>query len=306
MRSPRRMTLPNFLVIGAHKAGTTSLYHYLKQHPEVYMSPIKEPRFFSFEGDDLDFRGPLPQNPGKPLAVTDLEAYRALFAGVSGETAIGEVSPGYLYREKAPGRIRHYIPEAKMIAILRNPAERAYSHFLMVRKNDREPLTDFAQALEAEEGRIKDNWWIGHYKSMGFYHEQLSRYYELFGPEQIKVYLYEDLKEDPVGMMQSIFRFLGVDDAFIPDTSLRHNASGIPKSRALQALINKPNALKSAIKPFVPEGMRRRILVNLQNRNLAQAPMPEGVREELTEAYREDILKLQGLIGRDLSSWLKH
>jgi hypothetical protein len=299
------MTLPNFLVIGAHKAGTTSLYHYLKQHPEIYMSPLKEPRFFSFEGEEPDFRGPLPEVPGRPLVVTDLEAYRALFAGVSSEKAIGEVSPGYLYREKAPGRIRHYIPEAKLIAILRNPVERAYSHFLMVRKNDREPLTDFARALEAEEERIKDNWWIGHYKSMGFYHEQLTRYYELFDREQIRVYLYEDFDKDPVAVTQSIFRFLEVNDSFVPDTSRRFNVSGVPKSRAVHTLIKKPNPLKSALKPFLPRGLRWRISAKLHESNLRGAPpLPEEIRKELTEAYREDILKLEGLIGRDLSGWL--
>ncbi len=275
------------------------------------MSPIKELRFFAFEGEDPDFRGPLHRDPETPWAnrpwgtVTDLEAYRALFGDVTDETAVGEACPYYLYSEKAPGRIRHYVPEAKLIAILRDTAERAYSHFLMVRKNSHEPLTDFARALDAEEGRIKDNWWIGHYKRMGFYHEQLSRYYELFGAEQIRVYLYEDLNEDPVGMMQSIFRFLEVDDAFVPDTSLRHNVTRIPRSRALQTFIEKPNPLEPLIKPFLPEGMRKRIRANLHNLNLTKPPMPEDIREELTEAYREDILKLQGLIKRDLSSWLE-
>jgi hypothetical protein len=113
------------------------------------------------------------------------------------------------------------------------------------------------------------------------------------------------LSEDPVGLTQSIFRFLEVDDSFVPDTSLRYNVSGIPKSRALHEFIEKPrHSLKTVLRPFVPQGLRRRISVNLYNRNLTKPPMAEGVREELTEAYREDILKLQGLIGRDLSGWL--
>ena len=123
------MTMPNFLIIGAMRAGTTSLYHYLKQHPQVYMSPVKEPRFFALEGEKPD--------PGRPTderlmnhSITDIEAYRALFQAVSKETAIGEASPLYLYSPKAPERIRHYIPDAKLIAVLRDPVERAYSHFL--------------------------------------------------------------------------------------------------------------------------------------------------------------------------------
>ena len=144
-----------------------------------------------------------------------------------------------------------------------------------------------------------------HYKRRGFYHEQLSRYYDLFEPERIRVYLYEDLEEDAVGMTQSIFRFLGVDDAFVPDTSRRHNVARIPRSRALQTFIEKPNPFKNVLRPFLPQGLRKRIALNLRNRNLAKPPpMPEGVRERLTEAYREDILKLQKLVGRNLSGWL--
>jgi hypothetical protein len=174
-----------------------------------------------------------------------------------------------------------------------------------VPKHDREPLTDFARALDAEEERIKDNWWIGHYKSMGFYHEQLTRYYEFFEREQIQVYLYEDFNEDPVGTTQSIFRFLEVDDTFVPDTSRRLNVSSIPRSYALQALIKNPNPLKSILQAVLPRGLRQQIAVNLHERNLKGAPpMDEEIRKELTEAYREDITKLEGLIGRDLSGWL--
>jgi hypothetical protein len=302
------MTLPNFFVIGAGKymTGTISLRHYLEQHPEVYMSPKKDPRFFALEGRKPDsFRGPGDRERMSRLAVTDIEEYRALFAGVSGEKAIGEASPMYLYVPEAAERIKRYVPEARLIAVLRNPVERAYSAYLDRIREGWEPL-GFSEALEAEEERIQDNWAPGwQYKWIGFYHAHLARYYELFGPEQIRVYLYEDLKEDPVAVTQSIFRFLEVDDSFVPDTSLKHEeVSGIPRSRTLHALIKKPNPLKTAIKPFLPEGLRKRIRANLHNRNLTKPPMAEDIREELTEAYREDILELQGLIGRDLSGWL--
>lgn len=196
--------------------------------------------------------------------------------------------------------------DAKLVAVLRNPVDRAYSHFLYRLAQGGEGLTDFAQALDAEEERVCERWEPSfHYKRRGFYHEQLSRYYSLFGPERIRVYLYEDLKEDPVGMTQSIFRFLGVDDAFVPDTSRRYNVARIPRSRALQTFIEKPNPFKSVLRPFLPKGLRKRLAPNLRNRNLVKPPpMPEGVREGLTEAYREDILKLQKLVGRDLSGWL--
>jgi Sulfotransferase family len=300
------MTMPNFLIIGTAKSGTTALYNYLKQHPQVYMSSVKEPKFFAYEGEKLDFRGP-GDRVANSSVVTDIEAYRALFAKASGETAVGEASPLYLYIPKARERIRHHVPEAKLIAILRNPAERAYSHFSQMVRDGREPLDDFSQALRAEEERIRDNWAFGwHYKRMGFYHAQLERYFDAFGREQIKVYLYEDLKTDPVGVLGETFRFLGVDDAFVPDISLKHNVSGIPKSQALHAFIRQSHPIKSVFKPFVPEGLRLRLKTSLRNRNLRQPPplSPEA-RKELAEAYREDILKLQGLIRRDLSTWLE-
>ena len=300
------MTMPNFLIIGTAKSGTTALYNYLKQHPQVYVSPVKEPKFFAYEGEKLDFRGP-GDRVANSSVVTDIEAYRALFAKASGETVLGEASPLYLYIPKARERIRHYVPEAKLIAILRNPAERAYSHFSQMVRDGREPLDDFSQALGAEEERVRDNWAFGwHYKRMGFYHAQLERYFDVFGREQIKVYLYEDLKTDPVGVLREIFRFLGVDDAFVPDMSLKHNVSGIPKSQALHAFIRQSHPIKSVFKPFVPEGLRLRLKTSLRNRNLRQPPpLSPEVRKELAEAYREDILRLQGLIRRDLSTWLK-
>ena len=299
------MTLPNFLIIGASKSGTTSLYYYLGQHPEVYMSPVKEPKFFAFEGKKLDFRGPEAQERVNSKSVTQIEEYEALFEGVRGEKAIGEASPTYLHNSQAPGRIKHYVPEARLVAVWRNPVERAYSAYVQHVRDGRETLS-FSEALRAEESRIRDNWSPGWgYKRIGFYHRHLTRYYDLFGGDRIRVYLYEELSEDPVAVSRDIFGFLGVDDSFAPDTSLRHNVSGIPRSHALRRLVKKPNVVRSALKLLLPEKTRKRISVNVQNWNLEKAPpMPEEARRELIEAYREDILRLQGLVGRDLSGWL--
>jgi hypothetical protein len=303
------MTLPNFLIIGAGKSGTTSLYHYLNQHPEIFMSPVKEPKFFALEGLGIYFQGPgdkevMTQTSGN-RAVLEIDEYESLFDGARGAKALGEASPIYLHSPQAPARIRHYIPDAKLVVVLRNPIERAYSAYLHQVRDGREWL-GFREALLAEEGRIQRDWAPGwRYQRVGFYHEHLSRYYKLFGAEQIRVHLYEDLNKSPVSVSQDIFRFLRVDDSFVPDISLRHNVSGIPKSKALVALIKRPNPLKSAAKAVLPEKLRMRLSMNLQNRNLSSAPpMPEEARMELIEAYREDVLRLQDLIGRDLSGWL--
>ena len=116
------MTMPNFLIIGSQKAGTTALYHYLKQHPQIFLSKIKEPCFFAFEGEELDLRSPT----GAPVymnrtAVTTVESYRRLFDTVTDEKAVGEASPIYIICPKAAKRIYHYIPHVRLIAVLRNP-----------------------------------------------------------------------------------------------------------------------------------------------------------------------------------------
>lgn len=298
------MTLPNFLIIGAPKAGTTALYHYLKEHPQIYMSPVKEPKFFALEGKQIDFRGP---GDLKKDYVTDIEAYSALFNNVSQEVAIGEASPGYLHSTEAPERIRHYIPDAKLIVIIRDPVERAYSHFLSLVRQDLEPLTDFMQAMEAEEERILNKWsprWL--YKQRGFYYDQLKRYFDLFDRNQIRVYIHKDFKNNSVGVLQDIFQFLDVDDTFVPDTSQKHNATYTHKNKALHKLLKEQNLIKSILKPILSSTLSQSLKTNIRNLNTGKRPQLQAkIRKQFIEEYREDILKLQELIQRDLSGWLK-
>lgn len=292
------MTMPNFLIVGAQKAGTTALYYYLRQHPQIYMSPEKETHFFSYENEKLNFRGP-SRNLLTPI--TNIEAYRALFQKASGEIAIGEASPSYLYIPKAVERIQHYLPDAKLIAILRNPVDRAYSNFMHCVRDGCEPLTDFQQALQAEKARLSDNWGaMWHYIQKGFYYTQLRRFFDRFDQAQIKVYLYEDLQTNPVGVLQDIFQFLNVDKEFVPDVSGKHNVSGIPKNKALQILMTGVIPIRSGINLFLPAKLRQ----SIRERILIKPDLPLEVRRQLIQVYQEDILKLQDLIQRDLSKWL--
>jgi hypothetical protein len=304
------MTMPNFLLLGTMKSGTTSLYYQLKQHPQIYMSPVKAPDFFALEGRKWDFNGPEGQAAANYWTSqhksTNIKEYRELFQGVSDEIAIGEASPSYVYRPEAPSRIRHYIPEAKLVAILRNPVERAYSQYCYARLAGREPLT-FAQALRAEEERIQNGYdWLYHYKNFGFYYTQLKRYHEMFERDQIRVYLYDDLKDEPIGVVQDIFRYLGVDDAFTPDISWRFNPGGIPKNATLHRVLKQPSKVKSVAKTLLPDRQARRAWERLLSLNLTKAPpIPQEVRTELIEEFRQDILNLEDLLGRDLSGWLR-
>ncbi len=298
--------MPTFIIIGAAKAGTTALHSYLGQHPMVYFTRLKEPNFFAFEGETVAFCGPGDDYTINSYSVTDLATYQAGFCRASGETARGEASVIYLYNEKAPRRIRHHVPDARLIIILREPIERAYSSFLFAKRDGRELYDDFLRAVAAEESRIREGWQhLFHYTQVGLYHEQLLRYYDLFPADQIKVFLYEDLKTAPLEVIAEIFRFIGVDDSFVPDMSYRPFVSGIPRSRALQRLLFKPFAAKRVIKHFVPEGARQRLKEAISARNVMRPPMPPEARERLLPIFREDILKLQGLIDRDLGHWLR-
>lgn len=300
-----RMIMPNFLVIGAAKSGTTALYYALRQHPQIYMSRSKEPNFFALEGESPAFRGPGDQQTINSDSITSLADYQRLFHGVSLETAIGEASTAYLYHERTTERIRHYIPSAKLIVILRHPIERAYSSFLHMVRDGREPLADFSQALQAEQARIHDHWeHIWHYTHMGFYSVQLKRYFDTFDSGQIKIHLYDEWVTNPHQVMRDTFRFLGVDERFVPDLTLRPNVSGIPRNRLLQTVLTKLNPAEAASNRLPFARLWARGAVSVANHNLIKPPIPPTVRSELGEVFREDIVKLQDLIQRDLSVWL--
>jgi hypothetical protein len=294
------MPMPTFLVIGAAKAGTTALYEYLGAHPEVYVSPNKEPRFFAYEGATLD-----PSHPVHKTTVVDIDAYRALFDGVTTEKAIGEVSPSYLHHAGAPARIRHHVPDAKLIAILRDPAERAYSHFLHHVRQGVETTTDFEDALHNRDALRIGEWYPRQaHISFGFYHEQLTRMLEVFPREQILVILHHEFRKHEKEALKELYRFIGVADSFEPQVDRVVNRSGIPRSRALEFVLTRANWVRSAARCFVPRRFRATLTHQLRKANLRKPPLSEAARRELVEIYRDDILKLQELLGKDLSRWL--
>jgi hypothetical protein len=298
--------LPNFLVIGAAKGGTTSLYDYLRQHPEVYMAAVKEPRFFAYDGR------PLPQGgPGGErfhgATVTDVGAYEALFEGAGNALARGEASPLYLYSAHAASRIAARVPGARLVAILRDPADRAFSHYLHLKRDGLEPAASFSEALAKEAGRIAADWdWSFHYRAVGRYEPQLARYATLFPPGSLHVELYEDLSADPAGVARRVYAFLGVDEMFKPDTGARLNQGGVPREGAAWNIATRyDHPVRRALRPFLPQRVRLRMLTRLRARSLTRPTMDPNVRADLVDGYREDILKLQNRLARDLSAWLR-
>lgn len=301
------MTMPNFLIIGAAKSGSTALYSYLNQHPEIYMSPIKEAKFFSYEDEAITYKGPNDLNQGY---FTDLKSYQSLFSGVSNEIAVGEASPYYLYIPGSAYRINKHIPNAKLIAILRNPIDRAYSHFrsYIIRN---EPIADFNQAILAETERIYNNWsprW--YYKQQGFYYKQLKPYFELFDRNQIKIYLYEDFADNMTGVLADIFSFLSVDESFQPHIQKRHNVTNSPRNLFLHHLVSPigKNKGRNFLQKSLPKNVYSHVRRRIENANLRAKPvaLSKKSRLKLIDIYKEDIHQLQDLIGQDCLHWLSN
>ena len=295
---------PDFFVIGAARAGTTALHLYLQQHPELFMSPRKETNFFAFEGEPLDYEGPGCDYVNNSIA--DLDEYQALFQEAGAGQVVGEASPLYLYKEEAAERIFRRRPDAKIIAILRDPVEQAFSHFLYARRQTIEPLADFFDALCAERDRLQAHWMpMFQYSSFPLYHRQLEHYYARFPEEQIKVFLYEEFSDDLGGVLRAIFDFVGVDSSFEADTDYRPNAGGVPKSSFLQDFVMKPNWLSRIIGPLIPEELKRRVRDAVSDRNVERPELSDRARGRLAERLHPDVRALEPLIGRDLSAWLE-
>jgi hypothetical protein len=293
--------LPNFLVIGAARAGTSSLWDFLRGHPQVFMSGMKETNFFALEGITPRFQGPgdEPLNHG---AITDLMSYERLFEGVTHQRAVGEASTMYLYHPCAASRIKAYIPRAKIIVILRNPVDRAFSSYLQMIREGREPVRDFSAALRLEPERILAVWeHLWHYKTMGFYYSQLSRYYDLFESSNIRVYLFEDLVADKPATLTDLLRFLGVDEKVKIELKKLNSTSHVRVSRVrfIDKLLREDNVVTNTARRVLPASWVSRA----RNLFTYRLELAESVRRELVEVFREDIDKLETLINRDLSSW---
>ena len=296
------MRTPNFLIIGAMKSATTSLYSYLSQHPDIFMTKIKEPMFFNnlHQDNKYKIKGSISKK------ISTWEEYANLFNNVTSEIAIGEASPAYLYNNKCASLIHSYLPNVKIIAVLLHPTDRAYSNFLHTRRSDRETISDFYEALEEEEKRINNNWSpLYHYINQGYYYRQLKRYYNNFPKENIKVVLFDDLIKDPISTLEDIFTFLDVNKDVDIDTSKKSNSSGVPFGPAgwLLKKIRKYNLMPNIILSNYLSGS---IINKLFSLVYKKPPRLDSFRrKKVTKKYfNSDILKLEKLINRDLSHWL--
>ncbi|MGH7570321.1 MAG: sulfotransferase family protein [Gemmatimonadota bacterium] len=295
--------MPNFLVIGAARSGTTSLYHYLGSHPEIYMSPVKEPNFFAQEGGRLDFGDSEPGAKIRTrLSVLNSKKYRALFRGVMDEKAIGEASPSYMGSPGAAARIQRVIPAARLIAILRHPAERAYASYMGRLRDGREPNRDPYDAIGGALRGCGPPWRSRIYIGLGLYHERLRPFLEHFDREQIRICLFDDFVRDPQAVLRDLFSFLDVDPEFEPDTSIVHNATGWIDNPLLRFAWTRSKPIGAQMGTLLPRSIHAAAW-RLVQRNLSRPPLPSDLRAALVERYRPAIIEMERLLERDLSGW---
>jgi len=316
------MALPNFFLIGAAKAGTTTLHHVLSSHPEIFMSPIKETNFFSRHDMqpehflsrykrsidlDLDDYLNLQSRPNRHIAhVEDELHYLKLFddSRTNQSTAIGEASNSYLFCPNTATEIKKAVNAPKFLIILRNPVERAWSHYSMNLMLGYEMKQDFISEFRSDSGRPIQGWGVSHnYRELGLYSSQISRYLRVFPRSSIFVCLFEDLIQSPKKLFSEIFEFLGVTPEHSIATHLAKKNEGIvPKfPRIHQALSSRKMLLtlyRSNPKLFQP-------IMKLLSTNSNTKPLQPRLEEVifLAKVYEEEITNTESIIGRNLDQW---
>lgn len=300
---------PTFFMVGAARAGTTSMYEYLRSHPQIYMPSTvagKEPSFFC------------ELVPPWATKYRDLDSYLSLFAKGRRFAAVGDASTNYLVAPESAGRIRERYPQAKIIMILRHPVQRAHSLYRYICAWGFEDAPTFEKGLAREAGRLNNRRFIEEWQLLyhaflyyhsGLYADQVARYLDAFPREQVHIILFDDMRKDLLGTIQGVYRFLGVDPDFEPDLDAR-NASQFPVSVRFQAFVSK----RWNAHPLYPRGpVRRRdkthypIAMTINNMLGAyrKERMHPETRRELTARFASDIAKTGALIGRNLDHWVE-
>ena len=299
-----RNSLPNFLIVGAAKCGTSSLHNYLNQHPDVFMPSYneqgmkaKEPRFLikDLVKDRLH------------NGVWDLESYQALFNNVVNEKAIGESTVLYLYYyNEAIKNIKKYLgDDVKIIIMLRNPVDRAFSAYTHVSRSLKEPLS-FEEALEVEENRLENDITLTPmvmYKDMGLYHNMVSAYIENF--KNVHVVMHEDFLQNPKAVVKLTLAFLGILRSVELDTDSKYNVGGKSwRFSFLKQFFMKDNVIKKELRVIFPKTLRKRFRVFLEYFLKEKVkPIKPGTKKELISFFRSDVEKLEKLLNIDLKNW---
>jgi len=280
--------LPNCILNGVAKSGTTALYRYLHEHPDVFMSSTKELNYFAYS----ESIGEHEKNNAFPAKT--LEDYKRFFETAGSAAIRGEASPLYFSSEVAAANIKQSIPDVKLITNLRNPVDRAYSAYLMRYRKGRASDDIYAEMVPEK-----------HHVKNGFYFDNLKRYYSLFSSDQIKVVLFDELHSDTAEVVNNIYNWLGVEETSNIDFSKRYNSGYVPKNLLKHNLFRAKRLLPNSVRTHAPAFLRDKIK-SLEKSNKAEAPeLPLDLRSRLLQIYASDVGKVQNLIERDLSHWLE-
>lgn len=298
----KKIVLPDFIIPGAAKSGTTTMYRLLQQHPEIYVPSFsKETYFFAYFGRELPYEKSFIEH-----TLTNPMEYIGLFKKRKNEKVMGEASIGYLYDyDQSIANIKNFYAgnqrKVKIAMILRNPIDRAYSHYTFLIRNGFENLS-FEDAISEEKIKERKEQRPGFdYLEYGKYFKQVQAYIKEF--DEVKVFLFEDLK-NMQKLSSDLFSFLGVND-FEVKTDIQANPSGIPKNRTLVNFLRKNEFVKRLHRMFPQktQGTLLNFRDKLLKKSLKKQPMNAETREHLKSYFKEEIVMLEKLIKRDLSEW---
>ncbi len=312
------MKNPNFFIVGAAKSGTTSLYHYLKKHPQVYLSPVKEPNYFSKDIKtenfsktykkntiflkDKYFKQKTPEEIQLSF-IRNAKHYASLFKNVTHEKAIGECSTSYLYSSVAAKEIYQYNPEAKIIVILRNPYYRTFSHYLMAVRYGFTSLK-FRDAIIKDMEKKEKGWGISElFIELSLYYEQLKRYYDAFPSKQVLVLFFEELQVNPVGLIKKCCRFLEIDP-FDDISNEKHNTAALPRNRHINRIITA-TGIKRAFISIGGEGVKNKMKTLFYKKPTNHPKLATEDKDFLKPIFWENIQNTAQLLKADLEKWLR-
>lgn len=293
---------PDFLIVGAAKAGTTSLYYYLKQHNQVWFPELKETKYFSSKIKTYPQKG-IGDWSIDNAAITNPTDYYQLFSNCPNGKIKGEASPDYLlFSEKVAPLIYEELGDVPIIISIRNPIDRAFSAYMNLLRDNREHL-DFRSALNEEEKRINSNWdFMWYYKESGHYVNQIDGFKKVFS--RVKVILFDDLISDPIRICNEIFSFLKVAPKNKLDTT-SYNPSGVPKTITAKHLLNRRSKTAVFIRELIKFLIPRKVLEYVAKSSLSKMHISEEDFIYLKEYFSEEIKSLENHLNRDLSHWTK-
>ena len=296
------MPAPNALVIGAPKCGTTSLYFYLRDRADIFVPDRKELHYFTYEDLLASSDGPGDRGVLAGLCATR-ESYYEQFENAIQPVRL-DMSPSYLYFDYVAPRIKAELGEVKILAMLRDPVEKAYSQYMHLVGELRETLS-FDDALQAEVSRREQGWGdMWRYAESSLYSKRLKTYFEVFGAESVHVVLFEEFVKDSEHSVGQLLKFLGADASGEIKAEGQFNRSGAPRSKAVARLLTQDSPVKSAVKALLPERLRMSLRMQVQNaNNREKEPMSESARRYLTDFFTEDVAATEKLLGRKLP-WL--